>query len=82
VIPIVQVVEVLALAGGLFDLAQKGLLEVPAPSEHERARRQARPGKEAETEAEASRSAEIRKIIEQYADDLRQVIKKLRKLLH
>jgi hypothetical protein len=41
-----------------------------------------RQGKEAETKSEVSPSAEIRKIIEQYASDLREVIKRLRKRLH
>ena len=81
-IPIVQVVEVSALAGELFDLAQKVYLSFPHRPNMNAPEDKPDRGKEAETGAEASRSAEIRKIIEQYADDLRQFIKKLRKGLH
>lgn len=81
-IPIVQVVEVPTLTVGLFDLDQKVYLSFPHHPNMNAPEGKPDRGKEAQTEAEASRSAERRKIIEQYADDLREVLKKLRKRMH
>jgi len=68
----------------LFDLAQEGYLRFLHHPNMNAPEDKPDRGKGADTEAaaEASRSAERRKIIEQYAEDLREVLKKLRKLMH
>jgi hypothetical protein len=59
-----------------LDLAQRpraGVLHRPDPPDEK-----PHPGKEAAKEAKPSRAAEVRRTIEEYANNLREIIKKLR----